>query len=81
MKDIVVTALCILGFATTITAHVAIVLGLALRPPRWRALVAFVLLVPGPYWAWRERMRVRVVFWAVGLLVYLVGLVLATRGG
>lgn len=80
MKDIIVVALVVVAFAWVVTMHVAIAFGLARRKPRWRALVAFVLVVPAPYWAWREQMRTRAGLWVFGVAVYLVALFLASRG-
>jgi hypothetical protein len=58
------------GFATVVTAHLAIVYGLAQRPPRWRALAAFALAPLAPFWALRERMFVRGGAWLLGALLY-----------
>jgi hypothetical protein len=80
VKDIVVVALLIVAFAFVVTMHVAIVLALAKRKPRWRALAAFVVPPLAPYFAWKEHMRKRMAFWTVGLAVYLVMLLLASRG-
>jgi hypothetical protein len=78
--DLVVVALLIVTFAFVITMHVAIALGLASRQPRWRALVALVVPPLAPYWAWQEHMRKRMGLWAFGVVVYLVLLLLASRG-
>ena len=43
MKDMVVVGSIIIAFALFVTAHVAITYGLAFRPPRWRAPVAFLV--------------------------------------
>ncbi len=80
MDDTVVVGLLIVAFAWVVTTHVAIAFGLLQRRPRWRALVALALVLPGVYWAWRERMRTRVVLLAGGVVVYLVLLALASRG-
>jgi hypothetical protein len=80
VKDIIVVALLVVAFAWVVTMHVSIAFGLARRRPRWRALVAFVLVIPGLVWAWREHMRTRVWLWIGGLIVYLVMLVIASRG-
>jgi hypothetical protein len=77
-KDTVVVGLLVLAFAWVITVHVAIAFGLAKRPPRWRALVAFFVFVLAPYWAWREHMRVRTFLWLGGALLYVVMLALAS---
>jgi hypothetical protein len=80
VRDIVVVALVIVGFAWLVTMHVVLTFGLARRTPRWRALVAFAVPPLAPYFAWREHMRTRVWLWIVGIVVYLVALTLALRG-
>lgn len=79
MKDIIVPALLVVAFAWLITVHVTIAFGLAKKPPRWRALVALLVPVVAPYWAWREHMRVRAGMWIGGVVLYLVALLLASR--
>ncbi len=70
MSDGLVFIAVVGAFAIAVTAHVAIVFGLAMRRPRWRAVVA--LLVPpfAPYWAVREQMRFRAAMWVVGVVGY-----------
>jgi hypothetical protein len=80
MKDLVVVALLITAFAFLVTMHVVITVALGQRAPRWRALAGFVVPPLAPYWAWREHMRKRAVFWIAAALVYGVMLLLATRG-
>jgi hypothetical protein len=80
MVDAPLVALLLLAFALAVTMHVAIALALAARPPRWRALAAFAVPPLAPYWAWRERMRLRAGAWTAAVLVYVVTLVLASRG-
>lgn len=70
MKDGVVYVTLLVAFATTVTAHVAIVVGLAFRSPRWRALAALVVPPLAPWWAHREKMRVRSIAWIAGLVSY-----------
>jgi hypothetical protein len=77
--DLVVVLLCIVAFAGWVTVHVLLALALASRPPRWRALVGLFVVPLAPWWAWRERMRVRVGLWAGMLAVYVVALALALR--
>ena len=79
MKDILLVGLVVVAFAWVVTVHVAITFGLARRRPRWRALVAFALLLPAPFFAWQERMRKRAGMWIGGVVVYLVALFLASR--
>ncbi len=78
MKDIVLVACVVLAFAFLVTAHVAIVVGLIGKTPRWRAPAAFFLAPLAPYWAWHERMRVRAGLWVGGLVVYVVARIAAS---
>lgn len=77
MKDMIVVGTLVLAFALFLTTHVAITYGLAFRPPRWRALVAFFVAPLAPYWAWRERMRVRTWLWLAALVLYVVATIVA----
>jgi hypothetical protein len=71
--------LLLVAFATFFTAHVAIVVGLALRPPRWRALAALLVAPLAPYWGARNGMHKRVVLWGVSGAAYIVLRVIASR--
>jgi hypothetical protein len=77
LKDMIVVGTLVIAFALFITAHVAIVYGLARRPPRSRALVAFLVAPLAPYWAWREHMRVRAGVWTAALVLYVVATIIA----
>ncbi len=77
MKDLIVVGTLILAFALFITAHVTIVYGLAFRPPRWRALVALFVAPLAPYWAWRERMRIRAGVWGTALVLYVIAMIVS----
>lgn len=77
MKDMIVVGLLIVAFAMLFTVHVTIVFGLARRPPRWRAPVAFFVPVLAPFWAFQERMRVRAAIWVGAIVLYLVALLLS----
>jgi hypothetical protein len=80
MRDIVVLAAVVLGFAALMTAHVVTVAGMVRRRSGfWRCLAACFVPVLAPYWAWQERMRVRSGIWVASLLVYVVALVAAAR--
>jgi hypothetical protein len=74
----VVVGAVVLAFAFLVTAHLAIVVGLVAKTPKWRALVALVFAPLAPYWAWREHMRIRAGLWTAGLVIYVVALVLAS---
>jgi hypothetical protein len=69
-SDLVLYLGTVLSFALVVSAHVGIVLGLAFRAPRARGLVALVIAPLAPYWAMREKMRVRACAWLVGLVAY-----------
>jgi hypothetical protein len=77
-RDEIVAGLLVLAFAVVVTSHVALVVGLAGRPPRWRALVALVVPPLAPYWGWNG-LRRRSVLWVVGAAAYLVLRVVASR--
>lgn len=77
MKDMIVGGLVLVAFAWLVTVHVTIVFGLAKKPPRYRALVAFFVPVLAPYWAFREQMRIRAGLWVGGVAVYLIALLLS----
>ena len=77
MKDMILVGMLVVSFALFVTAHVAITWGLAWRPPRWRAAVAFFVAPAAPYWAWRERMRVRLGVWVLALILYVVATIVA----
>ena len=70
MKDGILVGGLMLAFATLVTVHVAIVLGLAWRDPRWRALAAFVVPPLAPYWALRSGMMVRGAIWIGSVVLY-----------
>jgi hypothetical protein len=70
LKDIVLVALVVLAFAMLVTVHVTIAVGLARRMPRWRSVVALLVVVLAPYWAWREGMRRRAVLWIASAILY-----------
>jgi hypothetical protein len=74
-----VVACLVVAFASLVTAHVAIVAGLAVRPPRWRAPAAAIVFPLAPYWAGRAGMHARSVVWIFSAAAYLVCLWLASR--
>ena len=70
-RDEILVLSLLAAFATLLTMHVALVLGLATRKPRWRALVALPLAPLAPYWGAREGMHTRVVVWVASAIAYL----------
>ena len=77
MKDLVVIVTLVLAFALFITAHVAIVYGLAVRPPRWRAAAALFVAPLAVYWAWRGQMRIRAGIWGAALALYVIATIVS----
>lgn len=72
MSDTITFALLVGAFGVWTTAHVTIAYGLVRRPPRWRAFVALVIPLAGPYFAVSERLYVRAAMWVLGAVVYVV---------
>jgi hypothetical protein len=78
-RDEVVSAALVLAFASLVTAHVALVAGLAARPPRWRAVVALVVAPLAPWWGRTEGMHRRAVAWVGSAVGYVVVRWVASR--
>jgi hypothetical protein len=74
---LVLLIILIASFALLLTAHVALAVGLALQPPRWRALVALVVAPLAPYWGYLSGKRVWSLLWLVSLLAYVTARVIA----
>jgi hypothetical protein len=77
VKDLIVVATLVIALALFITAHVTITYGLAWRQPRWRALVAFFVAPLAPFWAWREKMRIRAGIWVAALVLYVIAMIVS----
>jgi hypothetical protein len=71
-RDEWVMAALVLAFASLVTAHVTLVVGLAARPPRWRAAVAALVAPLAPFWGLRAGMRVRSAIWIASAAAYAV---------
>jgi hypothetical protein len=69
-RDAVVVSVLIVAFATFVTVHVTIVLGLAVRPRRHRAVVALVAFPLAAWWGFREKMWIRSSLWVLSAVVY-----------
>jgi hypothetical protein len=76
----IVFAVLVVAFATLVTVHITLALGLARRSPRWRGIVALFVAPLAPWWGWRARMRVRGSLWIAAATVYGVALGLSLRG-
>lgn len=75
--DVVVLSMLVLGFATHITAQVALVFALFARKPRWRGLAAFLVPPLAPIWGWRIGRKRTAALWGFALIVYAVGLAIS----
>lgn len=70
----------VVAFATLVTVHVSLTIGLVRHAPRWRAVVAFIVAPLAPWWGWQARMRIRGVVWVVAAAVYGVALGFSLSG-
>lgn len=66
-----------LALGLLVTAHLAIVLGLLGRSPRWRALAALVVPPLAVVWGMQAEMKIWCRVWLGSALVYVVTLVAA----
>ncbi len=69
-RDEALVVSLLVAFAALATAHIALVLGLARRSPRWRAIVALPALPLAPYWGVRSGMHVRAGLWIASATAY-----------
>jgi hypothetical protein len=72
MRDEVVVAALVIAFATLVTAHGMLVVGLLARKPLWRAPVALLVAPLAPYWGYEQGMKRRAVTWVVAAVAYAV---------
>ena len=78
-RDEIVSLALVACFAAWITAHLALVAGLVVRRPRWRALAALVVPPLAALWGWRSGMRGRAAVWLAGAMGYVASRWLAGR--
>jgi hypothetical protein len=76
-RDQIVAVALVIAFATLVTVHATLVVGLSARTPRWRALVALFAVPLAPYWGMKDGMPVRAAAWVAAALAYAVLLWLA----
>jgi hypothetical protein len=76
-RDAAILAILVVAFATLLTVHIAIALGLERRTYLRRALIAFMVAPLAPWWGWREKMHVRGLLWVTAAVVYAAALWLA----
>jgi hypothetical protein len=75
--DLLVTSAIVLSFATFVTAHIALAVGIGTRGPWWRGPTALVVVPLAPYWGFRAHMRTRAVLWTTALVIYAGALILS----
>ena len=78
-RDDLLTFALLVAFAILVTTHLTLVIGLASRPPRWRALVALVAAPLAPYWGRNAKMNARASLWVASAVAYIILRLLATR--
>jgi hypothetical protein len=71
------TIAVVVSFASLVTAHVAVVHGIASTGNRSRAAAALVIVPLAPYAAFRSGLPIRAAVWIVAALAYAVALFLA----
>jgi hypothetical protein len=76
-RDLIVVIVAIVSCALLITAQISIIAALAVRPPRWRAIVVIAFPPLAPYWAFHEKLRGRAITWLLSAVVYVVARILA----
>jgi hypothetical protein len=82
VKDLLITALAVLGLATLITVHVALSARLVLRArPRWRGLVALVVPPLAVIWGFRAGWKGLSSLWLAALAVYVLALIASAATG
>jgi hypothetical protein len=77
VKDTLVLAALVLGFATLVTLHVSLAVRLLARAPRWRGPVALLVPPLALLWAFRSGWYRSAALWLIALLVYVVALIAA----
>ena len=77
MKDSLVLAALVVGFATLVTLHVTLAVRLLLQHPRWRGLVALFVPPLGLFWAFRAGWYRIATLWLVAVLLYVIALIIA----
>jgi hypothetical protein len=78
-RDEWLTLSLVVAFATLATTHVTLLVGLAARRPRWRALAAALVFPLAPYWGARNGMPVRCAVWVGSAAGYAVLRWMASR--
>ncbi|MSP26106.1 MAG: hypothetical protein EXR75_13300 [Myxococcales bacterium] len=77
MLDVAVLGVLLSSFAAFVTVHIAILVRLGTREPRYRALVALLLPPLAPYWARVNGWHRTQWLWLGAVVVYLIARIAA----
>ena len=75
--DLAVVITLIAAFGLLVSVHVALAVGLSLRTPRWRGVLALIIPPLAPYWGLDAGMRARSVTWLSALALYVIARIAA----
>lgn len=75
--DVAILTLLLLAFALLVTTHLAVAARLLLREPWWRGLLALLVPVLAPYFAYKAELKVGAAMWLIGAFSYAVALIAA----
>lgn len=78
--DYMLLGTLVLTFATLVSTHVSLAVGLMRRRPHWHGVAALLVFPLAPWWGWQARMRVRGGIWVVAAASYATGLILSLTG-
>jgi hypothetical protein len=65
------------ALAAHVAAHLALLVGLARRRPKWRAVAALVVPPLAPMWGWTDGMTRRAYAWTFAVVAYAIGVIAA----
>lgn len=76
--DLVKLALLVVPFATLVTAHVSIAVGLSLRRPWWHGPAALIVCPLAPVYGLQAGMRLRSALWIAAVVAYALARIVVT---
>jgi hypothetical protein len=79
MLGTILVGLTTIALVAMLGVHVALLVRLATRAPRYRALVALAVPPLAPYWGWRTGARTWVYVWGGALALYTLGVAVLLR--
>jgi hypothetical protein len=75
--DAVVLVVLVVSFATLLTVHIALAVGLTLNHPRWRGPLALFVPPLAPYWGMEAGMKRRAALWVIAVSAYALARIIA----